>query len=231
MVSLNQNPLGSMANENFSVPSNYRVPPARIYVINHSRTRKWKRITIPVSIRQGADQALMADREFRQLYGNEDMVYKAVRDGRDMNRYKEEVKPVVWKLALPGGKFVPIPPAHEDTPDKLIMVEVPDGTWDIYLGNYERMRGFPGIGPRLLDDGTPNPKEKFDQPLQGREQTALSLRWRTRHNPVFAFSDDGVKTDQKNPYGVLEFVRITQRATEEVVDKDYLSALDLFESA
>ena len=108
-------------------------------------------------------------------------------------------------------------------------VEVPDGAWDIYLGNYNRMRGFAGVLP-LNPDGTRNEKDRFDPKVQGDEQSALALRWRTRHNPVFAFTDDEQRTDMKNPHGVLEFVRITQRATQETVDKDYLSALDLFEA-
>ncbi len=235
IANLNQHPLGSGANENFSVPSNYRIPPARIYVVNHSRTRKWKRVKVAVSYRRGADNALMADNKFRELYGNEDMVYKAVRDGRDMNRYVEELKAVVWRLALPGGRFMPIPPSHEDTPEKPILVEVPDGTWDIYLGNYERMQGYPGIYPRN-QDGSRSEKDKFDATVQSRERQALAMRWQTRHRPVFSYTDDGETTPiildgVANPYGILEFIRVTQKPTTEVVDKDYLSALDLFESA
>lgn len=235
MVSLNQHPLGSQTGENFQVPSNYRIPPARIYVINHSRTRKWKRTIVPVSSIRGAEEALMYDdssqkgQRLRDVY-NADALVKQVEKGRDMSIYKNELKAVVWKLAVPGGQFAFIPPSHPDSPDKKIMVEVPEGTWDLYLGNYDRMRGYPGIGPKLLSDGTPNPKEKFSASIQQAEQTALAIRSRSRHNPVFCYTDDEQTTNNSNEYGILEFVRITQRATAEVIDKEYLSAMDLFEA-
>lgn len=236
MVSLNQHPLGSQSNENFQVPSNYRIPPARIYVVNHSRNRKWKRTMVAVSSVRGAEDALLYDdssvkgQRLRDVY-NADALIKQVEKGRDMSIYKNEIKPIVWKLAVPGGQFAFIPPSHPDSPDRKIMVEVPEGTWDLYLGNYDRMRGFPGISPKLLPDGSPNPKEKFSPKIQQDEQTALSIRSRSRHNPVFCYTDDGETTANQNEFGILEFVRITQRATAEVIDKEYLSALDLFEVA
>jgi hypothetical protein len=232
--SLQQHPLGQQANENFNVAANYRIPPARIYVVNHSRTRQWKRTIIPVSATRGAEDAMMLNKELKNLY-NADMLYKQVEKGRDMNQYKTEVKPVVWKLALPGGAFAFIPPSHPDTPDRKIMVEVPEGTWDLYLGNYNRMQGYPGVSPRTIPgpDGSPipNPMERFSQKVKGDEETALAVRWRQRHNPVFLVSDDGVEQNRNNIFGVLEFVRVSQRASAEPIDKEYLSALDLVEVA
>lgn len=253
MVSLNQHPLGSMSGENFTVPSNYRIPPARIYVVNHSRNRKWKRPIVTMSERRGAEEILQYDesapkgQRLRDLY-NVDMLYKQVKDGRDMNRYKEELKPVVWKLRIPGAvyepmqvvdpdgktheqmqfageRFVFVPPSHEDAPERPIMVEVPESTWDLYLGNYNRMRGFPGVKPRDA--------ERFDRRIQMTEEQALAQRWSGKHRPFFRVTDDesgtAVTSDLGNAYGVLEFVRVTQRATSEPMNKEYLQALDLFE--
>lgn len=239
LVSLKNHPLGNGANENFSVPSNYRIPPARIYVINHSRTRKWKRIIIPVSATRGAEDALMYDddqpkgKRLRDIY-NADLMVKQVEKGRDMNVYKTELKPIVWKVSVPGGQFAFVPPSHPDNPDRPIMVEVPEGTWDLHFGNYDRMKGYPGIGPRFITspDGTqiPNPLEKFSASVKGQEESALAVRWRGRHNPFFCYTDDGETTQRDNQFGILEMVRITQRSVTETIDKEYLSALDLFES-
>lgn len=230
--SLQSQPLGTQANENFSVPANYRVPPAQIYVVNHSRTRKWKRTVTAVSETRGAEDALMLSKELRNMY-NADMMYKQVEKGRDMNQYATEVKPVVWKLALPGGQFALIPSSHPDAPDRKIMVEVPEGTWDMYLGNYERMQGYPGTGPRFLKgpngEDIPNPMEKFSRKIQGDEETRLAIFWRQRHNPVFLVTDDGEEKNRNNPFGVLEFVRVSRTATKEIIDKEYLAALDLAE--
>jgi hypothetical protein len=221
-IDLQNNPLGTQANENFSVPSNYRIPDARVYVINHSRTRAWKSVKVAVSHIRGGDAALAQDRKLREMY-NEDMIYKRVAEGRDMNVYETGIKPVIWKLALPGGKFLPIPPAPEDRPDVPFRVEVPDGTWDLYLGNFDRMQGYPGLAPR--------DRERQDPAIVSEERSRLSLRWQRRHNPVFAWRiDEEPATDLNNPFGVLEFVRVTQRAMADVVDKDFLTALDLVEA-
>ena len=238
-VSLDQHPLGTQSGENFSVPSNYRIPPARIYVVNHSRTRKWKRTIEAVSTYRGAEEVLIKDKKLQSLY-NADMMYKQVEKGRDMNLYAEEVKPVVWKLDIPGRDPVTgepaciyVPPAHPDTPDRLIMVEVPEGTWDLYLGNYERMQGYSGMKPRAKEgeEFDPRSHDKFDQRVKMQEQQAINLRWSRRHNPVFRITDDGQVEERNNPFGVLEFIRESQRAVKQPLDREYLTALDLVESA
>lgn len=229
MAELNKHPLGSVNGENFTVPANYRIPQARIYVVNHSRTRKWKRLVLAVSHLRGAEDALMMNKGLRDVYGSTELVYKQVEKGRSMNQYKEEVKPVVFKLDLPGGKALHVPPAAKED-DPPLMVEVPDGTWDLYLGNYDRMQGYPGKESRTLPDGSPNPRERQDTRIAQEESTALALRWQTRHNPVFRVTDDGVSEDRENPFGILEFIRVPQRAVAQAIDKDYLTALDLFEA-
>jgi len=219
LVDLKMHPLGSQRGENFSMPSNYRIPPARIYVINHSRTQTWTRLTIPVSALRGAEDALLADKELSKVY-NVDTLVKQVEKGRDMSRYKTGVHPIAFKLRIPGDYRI-VPPA-ETAESKPIAVEVPEGTWDLYLGNYDRMRG-------IVRDGSGNAVKEHDNQVIGEERTRLALAWSRRHNPVRSFTDDGETSDLGNKYGVLEFVRVTQRAVLEPVDRAYLTSLDLVE--
>ncbi len=213
-MNLQNAPLGTKTGENFNVPANYVIPPARIYVLNHSRTQPWKRIVIPVSTRRGAEEALIYDKELAKIY-NVDTLYRAIDQGRDLNRYKTEVHPVIFTFKC-GGQVYAIPPARDEksAPPR---VEVREGSWDLFLGNYDRMRA-------LTKDGTP------DATVRGEEQSRLAVAWRMRHNPVMRYTDDGETTELANPYGFLEFVRETQRQVTEPLDKEYLSALDIVES-
>ncbi len=219
LADLSQHPLGTGRGENFSVPSNYRIPPARIYVVNHSATRAWKRVVIPVSELHGAEEAIIADKELAKVY-NVDTLTRQVEKGKDMNRYKTEVFPVAFALRIPGGGSRIIPPAKSKD-DKPIAVEIPDGTWDLYLGNYDRMQGYAGIKSR--------DEEKFDPLIKADEENRFAVSWRQRYNPVFRVTDDGETTERNNPHGFLEFVRVTQRAVLEPIDREYLNALDIIE--
>jgi hypothetical protein len=231
LLDINQTPVGQGKGENFNVPSNYQIPPARIYVINHSRTKKWKRVVYAVSTQRGAEEALIYDKELAKVY-NVDTLYKRVEQGKDMNRYKEEVKPVVFLLTVgapvAGLKPVkplriPIPPARDENtrPPK---VEVPEGAWDLYLGNYARMKGYARFSDMLIEGKQPDPM------VMGEEKSRHALNWRSRHNPVFRITDDGDSEDQNNPYGFLEFVRETVQPVQETMDKEYLAALDMIEA-
>lgn len=213
-LDLQNHPLGTGRGENFTVAANYVIPPARIYMLNHSRTKSWKRVWIPVSERRGAEEALIYDKELAKIY-NVDTLTRRVEQGKDMTRYKTEVHPVVFSFKV-GGQVYAIPPARDkdSLPPK---VEVREGAWDLFLGNYQRMRATDA------KTGAPNPI------VIGEEKTRLSIMWRSRHNPVFQYTDDGDATEIENPYGFIEFVRETQVATRDVVDKEYLSALDLVE--
>ncbi len=145
-LDLQNNPLGSGKGENFNVPANYAIPPARIYVLNHSRTKAWKRLVIPVSRLRGAEDALIFDKELAKIY-NVDTLYKTAEGGRDMSRYTVGVYPVIYSFQIGSPmngekpRVYAIPPARdaESPPPK---VEVYEGAWDLFLGNYARMRGF-----------------------------------------------------------------------------------------
>ena len=221
MLDLENNPLGTGRGENFNVPSNYAIPPARIYVINHSRKQPWKKALFYVSSRRGAEEALIYDKELAKVY-NVDTLYRTVDGGRDMSRYKTDINVCVFKFQVgsPMGGQKPIvygiPPARnaESIPPR---VEVVEGAWDLYLGNYKRMRA--------TDPKTGAP----DTTVINEEKARLAVQWRKRHNPVFRYTDDGETTDLPNPYGFLEFVRETQRPMIEQMDKEYLSALDIVE--
>jgi hypothetical protein len=228
-LDLQNNPLGTKAGENFRVPSNYQIPKARIYVVNHSRTRIWKRIAVPMSAKRGAEEVLVYDKkhemELVDIY-NVELLYRAAENGRDMNRYEETVKPVVYAFHV-GQTYYAIPPAREKEPGQkepaLPRVEVKEGAWDLYLGNYDRMRA---VDPKT---GRPDMRVRQD------EMEKLGVYWRGRKNPVFRYTDDGVSTNvevdgKPNPYGYLEFIRETVKPSMEQIDKEYLTALDLIEA-
>ena len=215
LIDLTEHPLGTQNGETWNVPANYKIPPARIYVINHSRTQKWKKVKIAVSPRRGAEEALIYDKELAKIY-NVDTLTRRIEQGQDMTRYETGVFPAIYLLQV-GGHKIPVPPA-KDKDSAPPRVEVPEGAWDLYLGNYDRIRSA-------------------DPTVVGAEKTRLSVAWRSRHNPVLRYSDDStgeVVTEtiggaNPNPFGFLEFVRVTQRAVTDPLDKDYLSALDFVE--
>jgi hypothetical protein len=194
-----QNPEGVQ-----DVPANYRIPPARIYVVNHSRTLPWKRVKIAVSAQRGAEEALIYDKELAKVY-NVDTLIRAVERGRDMNRYETSIKPIVYSFSV-GRTVYGIPPSRT-AESECPKVEVKEGAWDLFLGNYDRMNSP-------------------DITVSGDEKSRLAIRWKYRYNPVKSFTDDGVTTDLGNPHGFLEFIRETTKPAEELFDKEYLSALD-----
>lgn len=228
-LDLQNNPLGKGTGENFNVPSNYAVPPARIYIVNHSRTRERKEIVVAVSsvTGRGAEEALIYDKELAKIY-NVDTLTKRAESGKDMNRYKKQVHPVIFsfKVGSPVGGAGPItyaiPPARDkDTPPP--RVEVVEGALDLFLGNYARMRGFDTY-TKMLAGKEPDPTVESD------ERSRLATRWKMRHNPVFRFTDDGVTTeDERNEFGYLEIIRETAKPVVDEIDREYLMALDMTE--
>lgn len=207
-LDLQNHPLGTGKGENFNVPANYVIPPARIYVINHSRTRERKEVAVAVSAARGAEEALIYDKELAKIY-NVDTLVKRIEQGKDMNRYAKVTRPVVFTFKC-GGQTYAVPPARDaQTPPP--RVEVREGAWDLFLGNYQRMRSA-------------------DPTVVGDEKSRLAVAWRMRHNPVLRYTDDGETTVRDNPFGYIEFVRETQKQTMETFDKEYLAALDMVEA-
>ena len=210
---LEENELGTQKGEQFDVPSNYRIPTCRVYVINHSRTQPWKRIKVAVSEQRGAEDALVADKELAKIY-NVDTLIQRVAKGIDMNRYETSVKPVVFAFTLSGKQYI-IPPAKtkDEEPPR---IEVPEGAWDLFLGNYDRMR-------------SKDPEQK------GSERVWISKRWKLRANPVFQFRVDGdltpysSKGKEANAFGFIELMRETQHVGEIPMDREYLRAMEIVE--
>lgn len=221
---LESNPLGSRKGENLEVPENYRIPEANVYMVNHSRTRKWRWIEHAVSPMRGAEEALSADPKLAKLY-NVDTLLARVARGYDMNRYKEGVRPIVFSFTL-GGKRILVPPAKESDPESPPRIEVEEGCWDLFLGNYERL--FLGHYSREGRMVAVPPQDAAN------ERGWLAKRWSKRYNPVFRFTIDGETNDVKrdsivNPFGYLEFVREAKQTNKAPLDREYLTALDLIE--
>jgi hypothetical protein len=221
LLELESSPLGTKRGENFGVAANYVEPPARIYVRNWSATVERKEILVAVSTRRGAEEALNVDKDLRNIY-NVDTLYRTVEQGRDMNRYRKRIHPVIFKIQV-GQKTRFIPPA-KDASEPPPKVEVPEGAWDLFLGNYERMRG-------IVRDFRGDVKRSGDATVIGEETSRWNLYWSRRHNPVMSYTDDGDTVDRKNQFGFLEFIRETVEPMQEMLDKEYLTALDLVESA
>lgn len=226
-------PFGTKAGENMGMPNNYRPATARVYVRNHSATHPWRRLLIAVSERRGAEDALIADKELAKIY-NVDTLTKRVEQGKDMNRYKTGIFKVNYQIRVPGGpngnggsfmsRTLIVPPAEDGEEPKA--VEVPEGTWDLYCGNYDRMLGYPN---ELRVDDAGNPIEP-DPAIASDARVMLAKFWQERHNPVCLETVDGESTDRKNPFGFLEFVRVSQQMVQEPVNKELLTALDIIET-
>lgn len=217
---LERSPFGSKPGENVHVAANYMPAPALVYMVNHSRTREWKRVTQPVSTKKGADERLARDPELRKTY-NPDMLYNAVAQGRDMNGYETSIKPVVFKF-LVGGDVILVPPA-KNADEKPPKVEVPEGAMDLFIGNYDRMKGIVRDNEgKVIREGEPS--------VIGDERARMAIMWRRRHNPIFRFVDDEDTRSWENEFGFLEFIRETRRPATELMDKEFLTALDLVEA-
>lgn len=237
---LKENPLGTVTGDvDLGMPTNYKIPPARIYVRNWSRTRPWKRLLQAVSYRRGAEDLLSKNKDLRNVYSADAIYRRIIEQAQDFSEYsKPEIKPVVFLVRVPGrpdhlggsymSRDVKVPPAI-DADSEPIMVEVPEGTLDNYVGNYLRMHGF--ANAEQFDKNSKDPEKFIPNPsVIGQEKARLATYWSRRRNPVFRFTDSGVSEEHDNQYGVLEFIRVPVGPVQEVVDKEYLQAIDLAEA-
>ena len=143
---LNQNPLGALQGEaNLQTPFNSVAKRPNVYIVNHSRTRERKVCTVPVSYLSGADEALRKSKDYQKEYGNVANIYEAAKR-RDMSIYEMKIVPCVLKIQFDSQTFY-IPPATEEDPNNAPAEMVPDGVWDLYLGNFERMHPNPNATP------------------------------------------------------------------------------------
>lgn len=214
-LDLKTNPLGrGQGDPNLSLPFNASATRPRVYIVNNSATKERRIVKIAVSGRRGAREALQADPDLRKDFTPQG-IYDEVNKGVDMNVYQDGViKPVVLKVTFNGEKFF-IYPAKTDKDGKIVEKAephlVPEGVWDLYLGNYERMHSD-------------------DQFVVGEEATRLAVTWTQRRNPVYGYVDEHGRYSTDNPFGFCEFVRVVEKEAPHKIDRDFISALDLVEA-
>jgi hypothetical protein len=196
---LTQTPLGRADGEaNLQVPFNAKPTSVIISVKNHSATVERKVLKAAVSYMGGTEQK--AVRDHWEGMTSEAIQKEAAR--RDMNVYDHKVKPVKAMLPFDGKNYI-IPPGKtkEDEPPK---VTVPEGMWDLYMGNWERMNGS---------------AQERNEELQ-----RLATRFSGRENPAMQFDAQGnVKS------GYLEFIREEVRPEAYALDREALASSDIEE--
>lgn len=208
MLDLKERPLGLGDGEGtLQQPFNARPVNAQVFLINHSATQTRKFVKLAVSERRGADEALLADKELTKIYNVETLSRAAGR--RDMNVYVSKVQPVVYRVIFDSQPFYITYAKGESDPPRCL---VPEGVWDQFMGNYERMHSD---DPRVVSE----------------EAQRLALLWQGRHNPILRITENGETTTRDNPYGYLEIVRIVQTEAPQSLDRDFVTAADFLETA
>ena len=217
--SLNSSPLGTLAGEaNLQTPFNATPKRPNVYVVNHSRKKVRRMAVVSVSTLSGAEEALTSQtakgKEYRTTYGNAENLYRAAAR-RDMSIYEDKIEPAMLTINFDGQRFA-IMPAPADDPDNPPIEQIPEGAWDLYCGNWERMHA-------LLPTGLP------DEKTRGEETQRLMLRWTRKHNPVWRIMDDGKSTDSQNAFGFVEFIREIPKEAPIRVDGRFVQAMELAE--
>jgi hypothetical protein len=208
-LDLKSNPLGmSPGDPSFSAPFNHGAAQARVFLRNWSASQKRKYVKIPVSERRGAAKALVADKELGRIY-NVATLHEAIKEGQDMNVYDFQIRPVLF-APLWDGKRWPIPPAPnaEDEPPS---VQVPEGLWDLLMGNYERMN-------------SPIEKERSDEAMR------LATSMLFKHSSILFVTIDGKRSMRDNPFGFIEISRVTEKMAPVSPNTEFLTAMDLVEN-
>lgn len=224
VLELNSQPLGTLAGEaNLQTPFNATAKRPNVYVVNHSRKKKRRICKVAVSQLSGAEEALMYEgpqgEQYRKVYGNAENLYLAAKR-RDMSIYEEEIEPCIFTIPFNGLRYT-IAPASEKDPDNPPIEQIPEGAWDLYCGNYERMHAvYPQTHPNA---GAP------DEKTRGEEAVRLSLAWSRKHNPVWRILDDGKPTTSQSQFGFVEFIREIPKEAPIRVDGRFVSALELAE--
>jgi len=207
-LDLQQTRLGDAPGDpDFTRPHNASPPVARIFLRNHSAKRERTYTKVAVSFKRGAARALQADAKLRQIY-NIATINEAVRDGQDMNVYDQKTQPVMFAPKF-NGVMYPIPPAA-DSASEPPLVQVPEGLWDLLMGNWDRMH---------------SPDER----VRTEESMRLALMRSGKKNPILFVTVDGERTMLDNPFGFIEIERRTEKMDPIAPTTDFLTALDLVE--
>jgi hypothetical protein len=208
ILDINANPLGSGQGEaNLSTPFNAVLPAARVYIRNHSASVKRQFVKVSVSWKRGANEALRADAELRKIY-NISQVREDAQSGIDMNVYGEKVEPVMFSAKW-NSKIYTIPPAADDKSEPP-RVQVPEGVWDLLMGNYERMHSA-------------------DPAIRADESMRLAVTLTKRNSAILFETVDGERTQRQNPFGFVEVERVTESMEPINPDSEFLTALEMVE--
>ena len=201
LQSLQQAPLGHDPLETgLNNPFNSRPTSVIVRVRNWSASVPRKVLKTAISFKRGAERLSEKERGGMSI---EALQIASFTD--DFSRYETKVKPVKAIIKWDGKDYV-IPPADPATPDNPPAVTVPEGAWDLYLGNYDRMH-----------DTDPN--------IRVRELEVLSLRRGGRTNAVL--ERDPVTGEVTS--GFLEFIREEVRPQSVAVDAAAMSAGEIEE--
>lgn len=154
--SLTAAPLGSVEGDiNPNIARNAKAMTAVYFARNLSGTLKRRTIDIAVTVGVGYDNP-----KVKKYWGNMDgeEIRKQCAQGRDMNLYKNDVYPVRKVLKF-NNQLIEVPVDGTE-------ISIPEGLWDIYLGNYDRIRSkdnltqsqeYERLSNRWCSPGTPNP--------------------------------------------------------------------------
>jgi hypothetical protein len=200
MQSLSTEPLGTVGAEAaLQSPFNQKPTSVIVKVKNWSAQIPRKVLKTPISFKRGAERLTE-----KQKGGMTTEAIQIASFTQDMSIYEDSIKPVKAVLTWNGQAYMIPPSASKE--EEPVAVTVPDGVWDLYLGNYDRMR-----------DPDPN--------VRVQEATLLALRRGGRTSPVI----------ERDPHtgeissGFLEFIREEVRPQAVAVDKAALSAGDIEE--
>jgi hypothetical protein len=209
MLDLQTNPLGMKGGEaNLQAPFNSASPTARVFLVNWSATERRKYTKVAVSFKRGAAKALAADAQLAKVY-NLSTIREAVADGQDMSVYDYKIAPALFAPMWNGVRY-PIPPA-KDKDSQPLRVQVPEGLWDLLMGNYERMHS---------DD----PKERAEESMR----LAISQTW--KHSPILRVRIDDAVEERDNEFGFIEIVRQTEHLEPVQPTSEFLTAMELVEN-
>lgn len=142
MNSLRQSPLGTGDGEgSLQAPFNASKVIARVRVRNLSAIRKREHIIEPVSWLRGGEEHYDELAKAGKLPGTSSIesLHRMAAHGREASITNYEIAPVDVLVTFDSGQYV-IPHTDPKTGEEAPWIEVPDGVYDLYVGNYQRLK-------------------------------------------------------------------------------------------
>ncbi len=202
--------------ENLKVPYNLTPQTCVVRVRNLSALRKRRIVEEAVSYRRGGERSIKSG----PYKGVPDVSVDALRakiivSGEDMNWYSEKIVPVDFRIQHDSKRPI-IPYQDFKTGAVAPWIIVDPGTWDLYMGNWERAHSS-------------DHRERIN------EQQATALRGLNR----FCIAAEDIENQRspdamkdvldENPFGFLQFMREPIAVMDAVVDIDRVRAGNLIE--